>query len=77
MEYVTVPKRTLHGVASEQRAPMVNRLGFVTETAKSPSWEAVLAPDPPDPPPLPELKPPDPFTTQRPLCGCRNDTATS
>jgi hypothetical protein len=40
----------MHGVVTEQLAPIVSTVALVLTTAKSPNWLAMVAPEP-----LPEL----------------------
>ena len=48
------PTLRLHGVAAEQFAPIAKVVALVLVTRKSPSWLAMVAPEAPLPPPLPE-----------------------
>jgi hypothetical protein len=50
---VTLPSRTLQGVASEQVAPISNVVEELLLAAKSVSWLAFCTEDPPPPPPPP------------------------
>jgi hypothetical protein len=44
--YVTLPKRTLHGLVTEQLAPMASVVCELRLAAKSVSWLAACAPVP-------------------------------